>query len=176
MGVRSVHYALDAAQLARVLSALDKNLPLFGETRRETLGAVLSDVEDSSDRAWFCDTDKAWDAMHRVLGDGTFEPSENPTALQKVIFGGREIAPNSAFLVMPSETPEVATAMEGVTREWFFKRFDTLLTTTDYFGPGDAEDRDYTWRWLEILRDFFRRTATAGRAVVFCVNDYRDAP
>jgi Domain of unknown function (DUF1877) len=53
-----------------------------------------------------------------------------------------------------------------VTREWFHQRFQTL-PAHGYDGSTDEDDFEYTWHWFQELREFFRRTAAEGRAVLF---------
>lgn len=53
---------------------------------------------------------------------------------------------------------------EAWVRERFF-----ALDLGDYKGRGDEEDFQYTWGSFVEMRDFYRVTADAGRAVLFTV-------
>ena len=46
------------------------------------------------------------------------------------------------------------------------RRYDAL-GDTDYAGPMDEDDFDYTWSNLEDVREFFAAAAEAERAVIF---------
>ena len=54
--------------------------------------------------------------------------------------------------------PQAADAVEAVDAAWLRARF-TALGETDYDGPGDEDDFDYTWDTLVELRRFLRTAA-----------------
>jgi hypothetical protein len=66
--MQGVYFAVTADQERLLLAAGDE-----GDT--DTVGELLEDIEENWDEADLSvDTDKAWDAMHRCLGDGTLNP------------------------------------------------------------------------------------------------------
>jgi hypothetical protein len=167
MGVRGVHFALDVAQRRRLLATLEKLSP-EAELEQESLGDVIAEFEEEWAEPWLCETDKAWDAIHRVLGDGTLDGPQPPTALSRAVLGGRSLSGDSGpYFVTPEQVVETAQAMARVSHEWFLERFTQVCGDGDYEGPGDEDDRGYSWGNFCELRDFFDRAAKAGRAVMF---------
>src|SRR4051794_36528891 len=75
MACRGVHFALTTDEMVRVESAPDDDRVM----------AVMGEIEDRWDREWLVETDKAWDAIHRCLTDGTL--SHGSTPLDKCILG-----------------------------------------------------------------------------------------
>lgn len=150
----------------RVRAALEE-LPAAEALEQEALADVLGELEEAWDDEWLCEMDKAWDAIHRVLGDGSLEGPKPPTALGKAVLGGECIADELAWLVSAEEVPAVAEALAGVDEQWFKSRFDALLQTTDYDGPGDEDDREYSWSYFCELRELYRRAAAERRAMLF---------
>jgi hypothetical protein len=115
-------------------------------------------------------TDKAWDAIHRCLGDGTL--SSDGSSLSRCVLGGRQLYEGDEYIVSyvtREEAKEVADAVVALDRDWLFSRY-AALAATDYDGPHDDDDREYTWDNFQALRDFMVKAAGAGRAVIFTVD------
>jgi hypothetical protein len=64
---------------------------------------------------------------------------------------------------------DVAEALSVIEEDWLRRRYATL-GDTDYTGPVDEDDFEYTWDALEDIREFFAVAAEAGRAVIFTVD------
>ena len=64
MACRGVFFALTEAQQTTLDSASDDD---------EVMGAI-EDIEEAWDKENLAECDKAWDAMHRCLADGTLDP------------------------------------------------------------------------------------------------------
>jgi hypothetical protein len=81
MARRGVHFALTEEQLSRLL----------GVASDEELISFVEDVEEIWDKESLAESDKAWDAIHRCLTDGSllYESGEYP--LNHVICGGRQL-------------------------------------------------------------------------------------
>jgi hypothetical protein len=160
MSVRAVSFALDAEQARKLVG-------LRADDRHD----YLEEIEEAWDEDWAFEHDKAWDALHRCLGDGTLEsPEPTPLVLQAVL-GGDELTPDDEEerlirFVPAARVGGVAKALSSVTPTSFRKRFDAL-GDTDYDGPANDDDFEYTWESLVGLRAFFARAAKARRAVVF---------
>jgi hypothetical protein len=159
MACRGVFFALTDAQEAAFLATRSDD-----EVRH-----LIDKVESEWDEDWLCEADQAWDAMHRCLGDGTLGSGRRASALDMAVLGaghryeGEEYA---VALLRPDEVAEVATALESVTETWMRERYDRI-DPTDYQGVLDDEDFEYTWQWFGDVREFYRRAAAAGRAVLF---------
>lgn len=85
------------------------------------------DMGDWDGEPLYCGTDKAWDAMHRCLSDGTLGSGRRLSPLDLTVLGG------------------------------------------GHHYEGD-EDFKYTWYWFTQVRDFYRKAAAVGRAVIFTVD------
>ena len=76
--------------------------------------AFVHDVERDWDRDWLCQVDKAWDAMHRCLGDGTLwlgRHGGGPLAL--AVLGGGQHYEGTEYIVahvLADQVPAVAEA------------------------------------------------------------------
>lgn len=153
-----VHYAVTAKQ-ERALLVADGD---------GGVGEYVEDLEETWSVDELCvDTDKAWDAIHRCLGDGTLNPSGTDYPLSHAVLGGRHL--HDEYLVVyvsAAQTGDVAAALLGVDRDWLRRRFDAI-NDPDYAGAHDDTDFEYTWTNFIGVRAFYQRAAAAGRAVIF---------
>jgi hypothetical protein len=119
-----------------------------------------------------CETDKAWDAMHRCLSDGTLGCGRRASPLDMAVLGGGHHYEGEDYVVAhlrAYEVVQVAEALATVEETWMRQRYDRI-DPTDYQGFLNDEDFDYTWYWFGQVRDFYRRAAAANRAVIFTVD------
>lgn len=156
-----VHFAIEAEHERSLLAADDD-----GDSER--VGEILEELEESwPDDALKVDTDKAWDAIHRCLTDGTLDPDGGPYPLSHTVLGGRHLHEEYYVVyVSPDEVRDVASALHDVESAWLRRQFDAI-DDPDYRGAGDDADFAYTWDNFLDLRAFYDRAAAAGRAVVF---------
>jgi hypothetical protein len=164
MACRGVHFALTDEQERKLLAC--------GDDDDAVVELVQEDIEATWDRPWLCETDRAWDAIHRCLTDGKLELRNGTPPLNRVIFGGQQMCASGEYYVcyVPrSEVASVAAALVAVTREQFDAAYDGLVDT-DYPGPHCHEDREYTWTHLENLKAFWARAGSAERPVIFTVD------
>jgi hypothetical protein len=157
-----VHFALSSKDLTKVCALTDPE---------DLLDFISEDLEERylDTGKWAYESDKAWDAIHRCLTDGQLLYQSGPCPLAYAVLGGRPLNVTddyTACLVEPEQVRETSAALAGVTREWLHDRYQTL-DKTDYAGPIDAEDFEYTWENFAGLRTFFAKAAKAGRAVLF---------
>jgi uncharacterized protein DUF1877 len=154
-----VHFALPVAREQALLAAVDDG---------DAVGEFLEELEESwDDPTMQCDTDKAWDAIHRCLTDGTLHPEGGGYPLSHAVLGGRHLHEEYYVVYLTArEVQDVAEALRPLDRASLRRRF-AGLSTTDYTGSGDEEDFDYTWTNFLDLRGFYGRAAAAGRAVLF---------
>jgi Domain of unknown function (DUF1877) len=160
MGARGVHFAITVEQMDDLLKAADD----------EELMAQIERIEEAWDRQFLVESDKAWDAIHRCLTDGSllYESGEYP--LNHVICGGRHLDAGDDYtisLVNPEQVKDVARALEPLTEDWLRQRYFALLKPDDYEFDIDEDDFQYTWSNFEDVRSLFRKAALADRAVVF---------
>ena len=123
----------------------------------------------SSDRSRGQETDKAWDAIHRSLTDGNLEWDNGSYPLNHVILGGELLYHESDYILslkLPDQVRDIATALDGYTKDEFRAGYGRIDPRTAGYKVGD-EDFEYTWHWFVPLRRFYARAAKDTRAVVF---------
>lgn len=163
MAARGVHFAITSEQLASVLAA----------SNDDDLMEIIEQIEEAWDKDDLAESDKAWDAIHRCLTDGSllYESGEYP--LNHVICGGRQLYQGEEYtvsLVMPEQVRDVSAAIDPLTEQWMRQRYFSLLKPDSYGGEIGDEDFGYTWTWFENVRDLYRKAAASGRAVIFTVD------
>lgn len=136
---------------------------------------IQEDIGQRWDQAWLQQTDKAWDAMHRCLTDGTLA-CKGKSILEKCVLGGKRLHHGDQYIasfLAPSEVKAVSEALKPIEQGWFRKKYFALkkkflwFDLTEYEGPIGEEDFAYTWSYFEETRTFFEKASSAGRAVVF---------
>jgi hypothetical protein len=163
MSALGVHFALTTAQARNLLAA---------KSDRKLI-ALIEQIERAWERPFVVETDKAWDAIHRCLTDGTllYESGEYP--LNLCICGGRQLHRGRDYTVSyvtAGQVKDVAAALGKVTRKWMRKQYDAIDPEEyDEVEMGD-EDFDYTWEYFLAVRRFYKRAAAANRAVIFTVD------
>lgn len=107
-----------------------------------------------------CDVGPAWETLHRCLSEGNTPP------LNQAVLGGRAMDKGYAGtvnLVRPDIVPHIADALAALSEAELQARFDRHSPESANFA--------YTWSRLTALRDFYRRAATAGDAILFVVEE-----
>jgi hypothetical protein len=159
---RGVHFSITVEQADGLLAA-------DGD---DALMELIEAIEEAWDKDNLVECDKAWDAMHRCLTDGQLEYGNGSYPLNHCVLGPRQLHEGDDYivsLVSPEEVRDVAKALEPVTAEWFGERYSTVLPK-DYAPEYGQEDLDYTWSNFEDVKQFFRKAAASGRAVIFTVD------
>ncbi|MGC0419866.1 DUF1877 family protein [Embleya sp. AB8] len=162
MGGRAVLFAVEDADAKRLLAADDD----------ADVRAVVEELEERWERPWLGQLDKAWDALHRCLTDGTLTYAAGEYPLSHAILGGYLLHEGDEWevgYVAPDEVRDVAEALAPLDEAWVRERYETL-TFVDYDGIADEDDIGYTAGNLVDLKDFYRRAAAAGRAVILTVD------
>jgi Domain of unknown function (DUF1877) len=165
MACRGVFFALNPSQREHLLGLSND---------AERLEYIQEDIEAAWDKAHLLETDKAWDAIHRCLTDGTLSISTPSTPLGKLILGGRQLYSDTESyivnLVEHEELPAISAALERVTNEWMRARYE-LLRDTDYPQELVSEQGwQYTWDWFSGIPDFIARANQEGRSIIFTVD------
>jgi hypothetical protein len=163
MGQLGVHFALDASQRDRLLAA----------SSDDEVRAAVAAIEEAWDKDHVGESDKAWDAIHRCLTDGSLDDEAGEFPLSHVIIGGKHLHEGEEYIVCfvtDEEVKAIAKALLPITREtmkgWYF----TLLDKDDYEGEIGDQDFGYTWDWFENVRELFLRASINGRSVIFTVD------
>jgi hypothetical protein len=162
MSARGVHFAVTRSQARALLAA---------KTDRKLMG-LIEEIEEAWNRPFLAESDKAWDAIHRCLTDGSLLYESGAYPLNHCVCGGRQLFRGRDYTVSyvtAGEVKDVAAALAKVTKVWMRKRYDSIDPDEYEFELGD-EDFDYTWHWFLVVRRFYKKAAEAGRAVVFTVD------
>jgi hypothetical protein len=163
MAARGVHFAITLAQEKALLAAKSDR----------KLMELVEDIEETWEEPFVCETDKAWDAIHRCLTDGTLLYVSGEYPLNHCICGGRQLCRGRNYTVSYVSAPQVkdvAKALPKITKAWMRQRYDRLDPEEyDEVEMGD-EDFNYTWENFLDLRRFYVKAAEAERAAIFTVD------
>jgi hypothetical protein len=163
MGSLGVHFAVTQGTVDQFLAADGDDRAVM-----ELLEA-LEEGDLPNDPQFSQDTDKAWDAIHRCLSDGSLRPEGGTAPLNRCVLGGRSLYDANDYiitLVTPEEVREVATALAPIDAAWMRGRYKSL-EATHYRAFMNPQDFEYTWDWFAELKDFYRRAAEGGYSVLF---------
>jgi hypothetical protein len=163
VGARGVLFAITDEDRDMLAGLTDE------DERVDYVGEV---IEERWEKAFVAETDKAWDAMHRCLTDGSLGFDNGTFPLNRCILGGELLTSGEDYLIIltdAQEVPAVSVALDGVTRDWFGEAYGRI--DRDSYGPEyGPDDLEYTWGWFQGVRDLWRRAAADGRSVVFTVD------
>jgi hypothetical protein len=162
MGCLGVHFAVDTATVTRLLAADDD----------EDIAAIIEEIEESWDETPHFETDKAWDALHRCLTDGTLDLVGGSFPLSHAVLGGAQLYEGDDYvvaLVSAEQVPAVAAALAPIDEAWLRERYETLRIS-DYQSFCSDDDFAYTWANFQGLGEFFQAAADAGHSVIFTVD------
>ena len=166
---RGLHMALTPGQNAHLLALADAGDEAAVMAEVDALEASMNTRNDA---AWLCDSDQAWDAIHRCFCHGQllYEGGEPP--LSWLICGGRQLVLNDAATIShvgPAQVQAVADAAAAITREGLRQRYGQIQQRGYAHTLGEA-DFDDAWANFQDLAGFFARAAADRRAVIFTVD------
>jgi hypothetical protein len=152
------HFALTEADQKLLLNCSE-------DTRPEWIG---KDLEERYEEPWICDTDKAWDAIHRAF-DKSLLTYEQATPLHGVILGGVPLYYRTDYIIslkdenyVKSVAVALAQLSEGQFRELYY-----AIDQKEYGFPLDEDDFQYSWENLAGLKPFFENASNYKRSVIF---------
>ncbi|MCL4694205.1 MAG: DUF1877 family protein [Candidatus Hydrogenedentes bacterium] len=155
----------------------DSEKLLAATSDREVVELIQEDIEERWDADWLLQIDKAWDALHRCLTDGTL--TARGTVRSKCVLGGRQLHRGGDYTISFLDAGEVKEAYEAlrpIDETWFRQQYFALkkkflwFDISDYEGEIGEEDFDYTWTAFLDTRAFFHKAAQANRPIVFTVD------
>jgi hypothetical protein len=163
MGCLGVHFALTETEVNKLTT-------LSGNTKRlEFLQEQIEETYFGEQQEFMCETDKAWDAIHRALTDGKLACDNGEYPLNHVILGGEPLYSDDDYimsLTTPEQVQAVASGLDDVTEQDFRTAY-FRIDESEYGLPVNDEDFSYTWHWFNKLREFYRRAAQESRFVLF---------
>ncbi|MFT4172797.1 MAG: YfbM family protein [Rhodocyclaceae bacterium] len=166
MSCLGVHFALTDQDVA-TLRAFDHE--------HERLEHLQEDIEErymADDDGYAAESDKAWDAMHRLLADGTLAPNGGAYPLNHAVLGGESLYSDVDYIMSlktPAQVQAISAALAAMTETEFRRRYDGI-DADSYDSALSDEDFEYTWEWFQSVRDLYARAATEGRYVLFTVD------
>jgi hypothetical protein len=166
MSCRGIFLALSDEDVAALLAK-------DGDAGR--VAFLYEDLEEryfAEPQAWLAECDKAWDAMHRALTDGSLDDAAGAYPFAHVVLGGRQLHDGDEQILSlksPAQVRVVAAALASITQDGFRARYDSI-DPEDYGMDLSDEDFGYTWEWFQGVRDLFRVAAAADRHVLFSVD------
>lgn len=158
-----VHFALTPSEADRLRSFEDD---------ADRLEYLQEDIEEeylSNQREFHVQTDKAWDAMHRLLSGTGLYYQEGAYPLRLAVLGGEPVYDGDDYIMVlktPSEVQEVSVALRSITENTARVAYNSI-DEADYGMELSEEDFGYTWENLIDVIAFFQTAASAGRYVLF---------
>ena len=155
-----VHFALSKADERIVLEHDEEGLPEL----------VTEDIEERYPVEWCCDTDRAWDAIHRAFNHSSLS-YDFATPLQGVILGGKPLYAGDDFTISYKtivEVRRIQQALAGISEE-VFRSLYFAIDPDEYDDPLSEDDFAFSWSNLQDLQAFYARAAGDGRSVIFTV-------
>jgi hypothetical protein len=170
MGCLGVHYAItqDEVSMLKGFKSDAKQL--------EYLQSEIEEVYFGDHPNLMTESDKAWDAMHRALTDGTLTYDRNkPRSL--TVIGGEGLYYKDDYIMSlktPIEVREVADAISKITKEEFRAGYDRIDEARYGFSKS-PDDFEYTWDWFLKVTAFYQEAARENRYVLFTADQEVDA-
>src|SRR5262245_43767166 len=112
MSARGVHFAVTATQEKALLAA---------KSDRKVM-ALVEEIEEAWEEPFVCETDAAWDAIHRCLTDGTLLYVSGKYPLNHCVCGGRQLFRGRDYTVAyvsARQVKDVAKALPKITKAWW---------------------------------------------------------
>jgi hypothetical protein len=162
MACRGVFFALTEAQAYKLLAAANV-------ASDEQVMDTVEELEESWDQENLLEIDKAWEAIHRCLSDGTTDFNGGSYPLNVCILGGAQLYAGDDYIVnyaRPLAVKEAATTLTHLSKSWFEGKYWQL--SEDY--EKDGEDLEYSWDFFSQMVKFFQRAAREDKSVVFTVD------
>jgi hypothetical protein len=163
MSCLGVHFALTEEDVAALRAIEDE---------QERLSLLQEEIEErylAPPATYAAESDKSWDAMHRALADGQLTWDGGAYPLNHTVLAGELLYTQSDYIMTlknPAQVRDIAKALRGITEAQFRARYDAIDRKSYGFDLTD-EDFEYTWRWLQNVRELYVRAANEGRYVLF---------
>jgi hypothetical protein len=165
MGARGVHFALTDAEVRELASRDDD------EARLEYVQEEIEEQFFENRQDDLAETDKAWDAIHRCLTDGTLGGTSK-SSLEIVVLGGESVYSGDDYIMTLKRGDEVRSVVSHLARitEASLRASYDKIDPDDYDGELGDDDFGYTWENFVALREFWARAAEKGRSILFTVD------
>ncbi|MFO0896973.1 MAG: YfbM family protein [Pirellulales bacterium] len=162
MGCLGVHFALTPDEATKLRS-------LGEDARLDHVREVIEEEYFTDNPSLLAESDKAWDALHRVLSDGELTWDGGAYPLNHAVLAGELLYTQPDYIMSlktPTQVAEIAAAMSAMPEVVFRQRYFGI-DPASYDQPLSEEDFGYTWEAFELVRDLYVRAAAVGRYVLF---------
>ena len=158
MACLGVHFAITAEEAEKLKSFNEdsERLDWLQEVIEEKYFEELPDLKAESD--------KAWDAMHRLLSDGDLSYYDGPEPLRFTVIGGDPLYSEDDYIMSlktPQQVKMLAAALPVITKGEFRVLYDKM-DEEKYGYPKSDEDFEYTWEWFSRNCCPFPKSITEG--------------
>jgi hypothetical protein len=163
MGCLGVHFAITDQEAERLRSIADEH------DRLDHVKEVIEESYFEKFSEFKAESDKAWDAMHRVLADGNLTWDGGSYPLNHAILAGELLYTDSDYIMSlknPRQVQDIADALASIDEAQFRSRYFGI-DPSNYGFELSEEDFGYTWEWFQEVRSLYRRAADEGRYVLF---------
>lgn len=163
MSCLGVHFALTEEEVAHLRSLSDD------QARVDHLQEVIEETYFGEHPDLKAESDKAWDAMHRILADGQLTWDSGSYPLNHTVLAGEILYTDSDYIMSlktPPQVRDISAALSAITEVEFRQRY-FAIDPKDYSTPLSEDDFAYTWDWFQGVRDLYVRAAKEGRFVLF---------
>ena len=162
MGQRGVFFAITSVEANKLLSA----------SSDDEVIEIVDESEDNWDEDNLAECDKSWDALHRLLTDGSLSYGNGTEPLCHCVLGPNQLYQGDGYivsLVEPTKVKEVAKTLSQLSKQWFDDRYHSVVPA-DYAPEYGPEDLEYTWDWFQSVRELYQKAAGRDRYVIFTVD------
>jgi len=123
--------------------------------------------ENSPER--LAELDKSWDALHRSLTDGKLEWDNGTFPLNHTILGGELIYHKQDYIMSlktPDQVKAIFSEIKNITESKLRNGYNKI-DPKDYGFALTDEDFEYTWDWFKQSVDFWEKSNSENRYVLF---------
>jgi hypothetical protein len=136
---------------------------------------IIEEIEERWDAKWLCELDKSWDGLHRCLTDGELEFNNGDYPLNHAILGGRQMHKADDYivaLVLPDQVADVSRDLQSIDEQELEKRYWRINRNNYGAAPNQLceDDLEYIQANFPDLKAFYAKASTAGRSVIFTVD------
>ena len=163
MSCLGVHFALTKDEVTHLRSLADE------PARLEHLQEVIEQHYLNHEKEFAAESDKTWDAMHRVLADGQLSLDGGVYPLNHTVLAGELLYTDSDYIMSlksPPQVGDIAAALTAISEAEFKRRY-FAIDAKSYGFPLSDDDFHSTWGWFQGVRDLYIRAAKAGRFILF---------
>jgi len=163
MSCLGVHFALTPEEIVK-LRSFENDADRLAFLQEEIEENYFQDLHE-----YVAETDKSWDAMHRLLSDGELSDTDGPEPLRFAVLGGEPLYFKDDY-IMSLKTPEqvkaVSEAIATMGADEFRIRYNKI-DEEKYGFPRTDEDFEYTWDWFGRVVELYKKAADENRYVLF---------